>query len=69
MASAERCNLRYPDGSVEENVTVVGNLRNVGEVIERPAGRWAGKWVVTVRHLPNEVGGPWILDVERAASD
>lgn len=69
MASAENCSIHYPDGTFEENVTIVGTLREVGEVIERPAGSWAGKWIVAVRHYPTEAGGPWIFAVERAEAE
>jgi hypothetical protein len=62
---AERCSIHYPDGSVEENVTIAGTLREVGDVIVRSAGSWAGKWVVTVRHTPTEHGGPWLFGVKR----
>jgi hypothetical protein len=59
-------NVHYPDGTVEENVTLVGNLKLVGEVIVRPTGRWV---VAELPGLPKAGGDVFELYVTRARRD
>ncbi len=54
-------NVHYPGGVVDENVTLFGGLKQVGEGIVRPTGRW----VVTELHLPEDGGVAFELFVTR----
>jgi hypothetical protein len=56
-------NIHYPDGTIEENVTLVGNLKQVGEVIVRSTGRWV---VAELLGLPKDAGGVFELYVKHA---
>jgi hypothetical protein len=64
--SSNSYNIHYPDGTIEENVTLVGNLKQVGEVIVRSTGRWV---VAELLGLPKDPGDVFELYVKHARQD